>query len=715
MSSTYYQLYEKDVLDLAKSLVIKSVASAEAINTYFKQLGLSVDDTAPQTWKYYLNLAGEYHRQDTLMRIVSLDTQEMIDFTKANLDVHRATRKDYVYGSTYYNELLRQYPDQEELIYGIVNPIDINTAINAPDNTILYYNPSLVEENEESLIPKLQTYVNGFFTRWVNKDYGLVDDLYAATMLGILFLQLPSAIMNLRLAACKTNEAHSFHIRQYLASHGKLDNYMDVLTKKQALFLYRNILYIQRNAGKASTFELLVDRLLTERGLPLAAYEMRHNLAEQPGNLYPDVELLRDRINLDYATTTVDVHTVDDVLTKEISAAKGNLANQGQALEDITEAMKTSRITHLPTKVLESDVVDLSDSAPFTLSDTLLNHWIYFSCTNRYPTVIGVNNPQTGERIQLTAHDALVTYFYCYNKSLGVVFEKVPNLVANRVRRTPLPTRADLRSVVDPKYVEERLITAALANQPAIGRYISTSAFYDVCVEIHAAAMTHRNLYALREHQVTRGQVEAMVGRCYQDVLCNLADEEHYDDWFKARGLNIPELSTLDQGLLAVSLLKEATGLNLSNSKSLKELQETMLKLMAQLSSYSVQYVATINSNAYLITDWAAIRVGDDHTFGFGHWLVNDVQSYVKRLDAFGHGRLPLSLDEIGVEYQASAKEHASYRLNTDMQYRMTSLGSLNIKGEFPNVHFNLEMPDTADFDLNVTDMDGLFYPPTLS
>lgn len=719
MSSTYYKLYIKEVLDLAKTLVIKSVASAESINTHLVQLGLSVDESSPQTWKYYLNLAGEYHSTDTMMYVDSTDTAERIAFTKANLEEHRETRRDYAYGSSYYEELIRQYPNQEQLIQGILNPIDITTAIEGRDGQILYYNKALVESNEESLIPNLQKFIDGYFIRWVINDYTKTDDLYAATYLGILFLQLPNVILNLRLKACHTNEAHSFHIREYLASNGQLDGYMDTLTKKQALMLYRNIKYIQRNAGKTSTFEFLIQRLLTERGLPIAAYQMRHNLANQPDNLYPDIELLRSRLNLDYATVTVDNHTVEDVLTKEIPLAKDNYTVQSEALETITEDMRNSLVTHLPTKVLESDILDLSDSAPFTLSDTLLNHWLFFSTNNRYPTLINFNNPQTGERIQVTAKDAFVIFLYSYNRSFGVTLDRVPNLEATHVRRTPLPTRAELKSIVDPAYVSDKLVLAALMNQPSIGRYISTESFYDACVEIHTALMRHRDLYAYREHYIERGHVEAMVGRCYQDILCNLGDEQPYEDWFKDRGLRIPELSTLDQGLLAAAVLKEATGIGLNTNKSLRELQESMIRLMTQLSSYSVQYIATINTSAYQIADWAVIRLGDDHTTATGRLRLNEAMIDVRALHARGYGKQVLPTERVGVEMTASAHERVTLDMGFGLDFTMTSLGSTNYKGEIPNVYFDVHMPEGMDtppvFPLSaaitVTDLSGLTPP----
>lgn len=202
-SNNHYTLYIEQVLQLAETIVIKSTDSAEALNRYVADYygSFMVDTTNPKSWKYYMNISGQYHETDTEMTVVSMDTLEPIVFSKETLALHRATARAYAYGTRQYRELVSQYPNQEMLILGILYPVDIDTAIAADNGQILGYPPGLVEENEYSFIVKLQAWINGYIGRWVNTQYGLSDELYPATWLGIMYLQLVPTILNIRLEA----------------------------------------------------------------------------------------------------------------------------------------------------------------------------------------------------------------------------------------------------------------------------------------------------------------------------------------------------------------------------------------------------------------------------------------------------------------------------------------------------------------------------------
>src|SRR5690606_9498218 len=135
----------------------------------------------------YLNLAGRYHASDKPMQVVSMDTHETIDFTVENMALHRATWREYQYGSRYYKELIARYPNQDMLIHGILNPVDIATAVAAPDHTILYYDKAEIEAREVNLIPQLQTWIIAQFTRWAMNDYRINNAYFIMARLAILF------------------------------------------------------------------------------------------------------------------------------------------------------------------------------------------------------------------------------------------------------------------------------------------------------------------------------------------------------------------------------------------------------------------------------------------------------------------------------------------------------------------------------------------------
>lgn len=647
MSDNYYSIYLKQVSQLVETIVIKSEETARLMNLRIQYTPNGVvDPLIPTSWKYYMNLSGQYHSTDTMMTVVSLDTLEVINFTIDNLKIHRATARGYAYGTRQYKELVTLFPTQEMLILGILYPCDINAAIAAKDGEILMYPPTYVEEQERTLIAKVQTWIYGYKNRWINRQFFLTDNLYYPTMLGIMYLNLVPAILNFRLEVCKTTEAHSFHIRQYLASHGALDEYMDVMTLEQMLYFYRNIAYIERNSGSVDTFGTLIEHTMTKRQLPIAEYVMRHDLTNQPANLYPELMFKMNTLNI--ASTANLPHSIglDEMLAKEDLIARDNAKYKSDEQPAIQQAMVNSRSNVVLTKALESAMIDYTNSTPYTLEDILFNHWLFLSSSGIYNTYIRVTNPTTGDTIPLTAKDAFTFMWYAFTASIGYPNVTVPDFMAFRVQRIPTPTVADLMSVVDPKYITVDQATQALSIQPHIDPIISTEMFYEKCKEIYISANMQRGLISYQEHHLRRGMMHGLVSRIYSDNVCRVETPgTTYAQWFAERNIVITDFNQNDLSTAYVETIKQATGLDLITTSSVKNLQRSMIRLMTQLSSYSVQFMSTINDSPLRVVDFPVIRGGD----------------------ITGKGSTEFEVDIVvarGYNYRARSKEHLWSGLN---------------------------------------------------
>ena len=394
MSQTLYQLYQSDVFTLAQTTLINHVAAANAINVNLATVGQAVDTTDPTTWKYYMNMAGLYHPTDIANIQLKYGTEHMqiqvagntgpvtVDFTLdlfngQNADV--STASEYSYGSGFYNALVAKYPEYEALIVGILNPVPLDISTSAPDGQVLYcggyvlswtdstqtemaWLPTtangnmglgLVQPNETNLIQKLQRWVTGYLTRWDNSSYMMVDDLYLPAMLGVMYFNLPMAIMNIRLENCKTPYAHSYHVKEYLESYGKLSKYVDYMSMQQTLWLYRNVAYINANTGKQETFNALVTNLLTPSNVPLAGYDLCHNLSQMPTQIYPTASMNRYPINFIQVGSGSDTRTVEYLLGEEIGLARENDVDIADAAVAIEESSVYSLYNRVPTKVTQ--------------------------------------------------------------------------------------------------------------------------------------------------------------------------------------------------------------------------------------------------------------------------------------------------------------------------------------------------------------------------
>lgn len=640
MSSNNYQIYANQTLQLASTIVIKSSYSAEAINLGLigASGGLSSVDPDPSTWKYYLNLAGQYHESDEVMTVRSMDTLEEIVFNKENLKINTATARAYQYGTRQYAELVAQYPEQEQLILGILYPVDLQTAIDAPDGQILSFPPNLVEENEYDLIERLQEWVFYFKKRWYINAFDLTDDLHHATHLGIMYLLLVQAIHVFRLEACNTNQAHSFHVKSYLGSHGYLDTYVDSLTTKQALYFYRNIAYIERNVGKRDTFDTLTDHIMTERSIPLAEYTMKHDTSVQPEAMHSAVVFRKKQLNLGIELDPSNSTTVKQLLTRQLKLAPGNAEAMVDAQEAIKTVMENSLSNVVATKTLESSMIDETNSTPWNLNDVLFNEWLDLSDRHLYTAYINIENPVTGVRFPLIAKEAFILAMYAYAKTLDQTLVTIPFAYANHVQRIASaidptgPTVDDIYSVVDQRLVPRDVAESALSIQPTIRGQISIDGFYNQCTLINTAIQAQRFLTAQQQNYMRRGMVQSMCSRIYCDRVIELAPAgTRYDDWLSDRSINFDDFKRSDFELLYQGIVSQATGIALHPTQSLKELQAAMVRMFTQLSSYGIQVIAEINDSTIRKVDWPGVRLGKVSGKLFAELKFPDIASRVIR------------------------------------------------------------------------------------
>ena len=76
MSQTLHQIYQSKAIVVTRTMVIKFHKIAEAINADVRRQGYEVDENNPASWKYYMNMFGEYHISDRA-RLLELSNGEL--------------------------------------------------------------------------------------------------------------------------------------------------------------------------------------------------------------------------------------------------------------------------------------------------------------------------------------------------------------------------------------------------------------------------------------------------------------------------------------------------------------------------------------------------------------------------------------------------------------------------------------------------------------
>lgn len=653
-------LYIQNTFKLAKTIVVKHNMIAKAMNDAAIRKGYSVNQLDPSSWRYYMNLSGQYHQYDKdLLSNLSagLDAGAVHEYMQVNIagdegpvqtdftfelisgpDADPATAAEYRYGQSFYTELVKRYPDFETLILGIIYPVDINILIDAYDGEILYCGgylktlmndgsgryyyqqkiqsvfetTPLLEFNEEQMIPKLQHYINAFCTRWINQDFIKVEDLYVPAVWGIVFPHMPAAIMNIRQDAAFSSKANSFHVYAHLESHGFLGSIPQHLPLPVVMWMYRNVAWLEANVGKQKTFDAIVTNVFTPCNIPIRKFILKHNNEVLPDSNVPETLGYAVPLNLSgVGIVEQDSHTIAELLEKEIPLARDNNYDPEADAADLQFRASRGRAAVYDTKLLESVLVDYSNFIPYKLEDILVNLWAYSIAKGSYHGTAYVTHPLTGDRLQFTMMNAFILMVYCYNKGYkNNTPEKILPVTVRMIPRElsyiPAPgfsvrsTFDDLKDRVEARYVSDDQLKNMIGTRSPVYSFANSTAFY---TESYAQWAEMNRQFYLHDNcpWLSRSlYLEGVMRRLY---WCNLKLDlpetgSNYAAWLLQMNLNLDGLSQADYLNLMTQLFMYGTGYNNNHERDLTSMQATCIQILQQFTSYSTHIVSNRGSGA---------------------------------------------------------------------------------------------------------------------
>ena len=640
MSRTQYEIYKEKVFALAKTMIVKHEEIAIALNHELSFAGYyDALDNNPYNWRYYLNLSGEYHQYDhdrlfeltgnsfIQIQVATDNGYVQVPFTKTLLLQDISLANEYQIGSNAYKNLVRNYPDFETLIIGILNPIDIDVAIKAKNAEILYIdnkfkqfdgdrgyfktapnrNPNnLIEYQEHNLIDELQRHLYIYNRNWVNAEYIHGNDLYVVTTLATWYATIPNTIMNIRLGNCKTPYAHTFHIKQYLNSFGQLGKYVDFIPIGTALWLYRNAMYLEANRGKQLTFNGILDNAFTPNQVPMNAYSARHEISQMDSdNLLPIPVLYKEPINFEIPGISDDDRTVKDILQDEISLARENYRDIDDKVNHIESKIKWGGDDRINTKVLETEMMELGEPFPFTLSQILFSMWGYTAVKGYYTGTIYVTHPITNDKIGLTPLNAYILAAYCLN--YGVAGKKLKNIPTSQffhIPRTTVPrdkptdTRFALKPSVDDamgwvnndKTRRLKVVELFGSYQPNFTATSPTELFNNANDVYHERIRKYYT-YCNTEDITERGDLELVAKRLYWSGFSEPLGTGSYEAWFRKVGIDTEHLTPEDYLALGLNTVAMATGSADSLVERKKWLQKSLVAILKHFISYTVHII----------------------------------------------------------------------------------------------------------------------------
>lgn len=672
-NNALYDIFASKCFSLAHTMVIHSELLAKSQNTLLEQKGFLVNHNNPRSWKYFLNLSGQYHDYDKdiianlnadghpYMQIkIAGDNQPFtVDFTRelvSGVGGDYTLAAEYSYGSEYYKELVSRYPGCETLILGILNPIDIETAIEANDGDILYCGgyyrkrlpglkelygferredvtidtEFLVEEWEEEIIFELQDFIKLYLKRWIIQDYQANHTFFAAVMHTGLMGGVITEIHRLRLAGIKSYTANSYHVREYINSYGYLGEYVDALTREQSMYLYYNMRWLTTNKGKHKVLTALIDNLLTPSGIPLVAYNLGHDTWSMQNNntLTPTIEFKKEYLNLDPLTNDVGTST-KELLLKESDVARDNDLHLDDRANVIENRAKESSFNKLKTKVLESDFTEQDMNVFFNLEEFQFYQWIFAAQRGSYSGSIFVNHPVTGGRLQLTPLTALVLLIYAHTKGYyGYELETCPSMHVLNIPKsrtisieasTPYPSNEDLWNLVRSPLITQEKIDSLRNYVIPNHSFSSTTDFNFKTAEMFEVLEERRTKAVMEEDIFANGEMELLVSQFYHHIIevPPLIDID-YKTWLNNLGIDVTKLEPSSLRALADELMIAGLGTSDNLQRSTERMHEAITNILRFFLSYTVQLIAKFTKSSTRTYGFKQIRISHTSSTSLG-------------------------------------------------------------------------------------------------
>jgi hypothetical protein len=620
MENIEFDEYVRATLSLARTLVVKIEAVALRENSVLEAAGYLVGNDK-KTWRYYMNLNGDYHETDTPMWINSIDTGENILFNKENMAFHIATFREYSKGGYWFKRISEAYPGQVELIKGILKPIPYETTIAAENYKILSYNKSLVLWNEDHLIPKLQQFIHGLVPQLFNHEYIYTDNLMLpVTGVMTLYMAIIEEIATIRHESIGSRHAHDFYIWARIDSYGEFSKYKESLTKTQIMWLYNNIAWIDNNPGAQYTFDFMLKNLLTDADIPLAKFDLVENTKTQLVDLTPTPLYRKMNINLQdkYGLEPTYINTQQMIL-KEQGLAKDNY-NQSAIWYDHALRKGTHSIySELPTKVLESKMMDYTNRHINTKMSVTFNNWIYLAGKGYYNGKVLVRDPKTGKDVRLAVGDA----YYIWRHLTNIASDRVQTYICGayyqNVMKAIPPTLDELIQIGGPQFIPLYMAFDIRALWVPRQIFVSPEFLMEQSDEIYGVMWKHTKLYSqfydLNKRARVRNTTEAM----YESGFVELTTATTYEELLDRYEMDVSDHSPEEAQYFAWEIFKRVTGWDTSSNPSLRVRQNALIDIMMQLSSYTIQTVKEMDDGQDITELPNEIFVGDSRWTGPGN------------------------------------------------------------------------------------------------
>lgn len=632
--------FYQNALLLSNSLTFKipeiGIAMNRAIQAEYPDYYISDDK---RTWKYYRNLAGIPHETNSAIYITAIEDGSRILLTADNMVKYPTTRKLLSTFKGKFNELCRQYPRDNVYIRGCLNPINIDYSINMPEGTILYYNKDYVEDNEFELMADLEDYIKNFLHRWNIKEYLLTDELYTASLIGVLTASLPNKIINIRNNYSLTSQVNSFHLEHFFRSHLELWDQVKILNNESKFWLYKNLQYMLKHIGKEKTFRLLIDKVLQANNIGIGTYDLilPDLNTNKINNRDPNVpafrkennELYTVKLNESYKIEEGFNSSVPEIVQRELDVLSSIFFNINEnsveynknserdkfIIDNVSKDVYKNNINYQKTKILDMSslkILNLKGIEPYELA---MNYWGFLAFQDKFTFNVeyidaNVEDKEAISTLSVTDDSDLVlaasvpytvNYKIAFLMMLKILF-KATGQLDKKI------TRIHLHNIVNPNMdtinksisrlwddggISESIIRKVLNYVPTIpSTFTSIEEFTNYMLGVYDYSIKSWIADANSENAIVQANMKLFntLNIMPQDIVLSETPKT-IDEILLENGVDyiLPKSFNLNSSFKGI--FKRFVGIDITSRNDILDNLETYKKLVDKLTSYTLQVI----------------------------------------------------------------------------------------------------------------------------
>lgn len=613
------ETYIKKSISFSKSLIIKFKDVAIAVNKGLEIQGVPTPKEE-RDWKYYLNISGRRHftNKDVIIPVIETGKEEIL--SKELLDNNPYTRKELKKLDQYYTDLIERYPEEELFIKGCIFPVDIDQAIRAEDGTILDYDTSFVESNEYNLIRELETYIKLFISRWHNRSYTITDELYIASMLAVLYANLPSKVLASKIDKIQTNEVDSFNLENFFRSKLGIWNEISILKKETVFWLYNNLDYLMNNLGKQETMNLLVNKVFEENGIGIGEYILKQPDLEIDNSVrYDELPIIKKdtialskKLNDSYKIAENTEVSIEKIVELELNDTYGDTPPEIKTFitNDVINKVEERNLDNQKTKILDIAVGKLFKRYGFDLFRVIVDHWVYLAKKNqkgdifteyvyKEPTLDYVE-PNDSKTYAITPKVGLLMLLKLMLKLTGNTEQRIKTLNYSYVLPKSEKVLEDaLDKVYDDGYIGY-YIDEMKKHIPIHKPYFSSKE--EMGKFIHEVLDYYSYVWSMdanTESIATSFLIKQIFGYTIQSDSYTLTDNEDgltIDQLLESVGVNYEVRDDFNIESSISALILTFTGIHVDEYYYVKLMLNYARSLIGKMSSYTIQTIADSNT-----------------------------------------------------------------------------------------------------------------------